>query len=165
MAEISVLVVEPGKEPRLAQTENTVEAFEKLIGGSPDFGCFMPEKVMLISNASDAAHGARPNRANPRGNEYLFGTFLLCGIGEDFSSLTEEQIAYFRGYFKKPGKLELVTSEEMLSALMQLAFAADGFLTKLENGDAYLVDQSQKNGEFAGFKADRDSRQKYSMIR
>ena len=139
MAEITVLVVEPGKAPYLAQTENTVEAFEKIIGGTLDFGCFMPEKVMLISNANGAAQGMKPNRANPRGEEYLFGTFLLCGVGEDFASLTAAQASFFQDYFNKSGKLRLIGTEEMFSAVMDIAVAAQNFLEKFEAGEAALV--------------------------
>lgn len=159
MAEIVVLVVEPGKAPRLAKTENTVGAFEKLVGTPLDFGCFMPEKVMLISNADGAAQGLAPNRPNPRGKEYLFGTFLLCGVGEEFSSLTAVQSEYFKKYFEKPGELKLVGSEAMFTALMNVAVAAQGFLEKLENGEAILVDKDggelysgpEKDGEKAAF--------------
>ncbi len=31
--EISVLLVEPGKAPRLAKAEDTLEAFQKIVGG------------------------------------------------------------------------------------------------------------------------------------
>ena len=141
MAEIIVLIVEPGKTPRLARMENTVEAFEKLVGTPLDFGCFMPEKVMLISNANGAGQGLPPNRANPRGKEYLFGTFLLCGVGEDFASIPATQAEYFKKYFEKPGKLKLIGTEQMFSAVMDIAVAAQKFLERFEAGEAALVDE------------------------
>ena len=119
MAEIVVLIVEPGKAPRLARMENTVEAFEKLVGTPLDFGCFMPEKVMLISNANGAGQGLPPNRANPRGKEYLFGTFLLCGVGEDFASIPATQAEYFKKYFEKPGKLKTHLIHKEVNRLKQ----------------------------------------------
>ena len=140
--EIDILVVEPGKAPQQARTQNTVEAFEKIVGGPIDVGCFMPEKVLMISNANAAAEGLAPNRANPRGGEYLFGTFLLCGVEEDFTSLTAAQIAFFRTYFKNPGELTMIGSESVVSALLRVAAAAQGFLEKLETGEAALVDKS-----------------------
>ena len=141
MAEITVLVVEPGKAPRMARTQNTVEAFEKIVGGPIDVGCFAPEKVLMISNANAAAEGLPPNRANPRGHEYIFGTFLLCGVGEEFPSLTSEQAAIFQDYFGKPGKLSLVGSERACSAIIMLSAAVQVFMDLLDSGEAVLVDE------------------------
>ena len=142
MAEITVLVVEPGKEPRMARTQNTVEAFEKIVGGPIDVGCFAPERVLMVSNANAVEYGFPPNRSNPRGHEYIFGTFLLCGIGEEFSSLTPEQAAIFQEYFKKPGQLTLVGSVKMCSAISTLLSAAQGFLSLLDSGEITLVDEA-----------------------
>ena len=160
--DIDILVVEPGKAPRQMQTENTVEAFEKIVGGPIDVGCFMPEKVLMISNANAAAQGSAPNRANPRGGEYLFGTFLLCGVGDDFISLTAAQTAFFRNYFRKPGELTLIGTESAVSALMSVAAAAQGFLEKLETGEAALVDD---RGRKIVFSAERNAAAKMGGIR
>ena len=142
MAEITILVVEPGKAPRMARTQNTVEAFEKIVGGPIDVGCFAPERVLMISNADAAADGLPPNRANPRGHEYIFGTFLLCGLGEDFSSLTPEQAAIFQDYFGKSSELNLVGSEKACSTITVLAAAAQDFLDLLDSGEVILVDEA-----------------------
>ncbi len=48
--EIEVLVVEPGMTPRVARTENTLEAFGEIIGGPVETGCILPQRVMLFYN-------------------------------------------------------------------------------------------------------------------
>lgn len=46
---MEVLVVEPGKAPRLEMVQNTLEAVEQALGGRAQLGCFLPQRVMLVS--------------------------------------------------------------------------------------------------------------------
>ena len=46
--QIDVLVMEPGKAPRLTKTENTLDSFEQIIGAPADVGCYLPQRVMLV---------------------------------------------------------------------------------------------------------------------
>lgn len=47
---INILIVEPGKEPRPATVEDTLEAFQQIVGGPIEAGCYLPQRVMLICN-------------------------------------------------------------------------------------------------------------------
>ena len=47
---IKILIVEPGKEPRPATVEDTLEAFQQIVGGPIEAGCYLPQRVMLICN-------------------------------------------------------------------------------------------------------------------
>lgn len=89
---IDVLLMEPGKAPELVQTENTLDAFEKIIGTSVDVGCYLPQRVMLVCQ-ENAKHG-----------DHIAGKFLLCGLGEDgFDSLTPAQQLEFQNKFTESG--------------------------------------------------------------
>jgi len=106
--EISILLVEPGKLPRPARVEDTLEAFQKIVGGPIEAGCYLPQRVMLICNGEGKNMGLPPNRANPANSgDTIFGTFLLCSFeGERFASLTAAQQAEFQACFALPGEVE-----------------------------------------------------------
>ena len=44
--EINILVVEPGRPPRPARVDNSLETFSQLVGGELAMGCFLPQRVM-----------------------------------------------------------------------------------------------------------------------
>ena len=89
---IDVLLMEPGKAPELIQAENTLDAFEEIIGAPADVGCYLPQRVMLVCQ-ENAKHG-----------DHIAGKFLLCGLGEDgFASLTPAQQLGFRNKFLEGG--------------------------------------------------------------
>ena len=85
---IDVLLMEPGKAPELIQAENTLDAFEQIIGAPADVGCYLPQRVMLVCQ-ENAKHG-----------DHIAGKFLMCGLGEDgFDSLTPAQQLEFQKKF------------------------------------------------------------------
>ena len=101
---IDVLVVEPGKEPRLTTVVDDMEHLQEIVGGPIEVGCSLPQRVMLICNGEGKNTGLPPNRVNPNGGgNLIFGTFLLCSFeGERFASLNAEQQARFKAYFALP---------------------------------------------------------------
>ena len=102
---INVLIVEPGKEPRPATVEDTLEAFQQIVGSPIEAGCYLPQRVMLICNGEGKNVGLPPNRPNPNGSgDTICGPFLLCSFeGEHFTSLTPAQQTQFQAYFALPG--------------------------------------------------------------
>jgi len=103
---MDVLLVEPGKEPRRVMIPNTLDAVEKFLGGSVQVGCFLPQKVLLVSR--ETASGLIPNRCMPGSvKNYIKGAFLVCGMPEEgcyFDSLNPAQMEDFNRLFKKPGE-------------------------------------------------------------
>ena len=86
---IGILVVEPGKAPRPETVNGTLEEVEGMLGGPAQLGCFLPQRVMLVSRQD--TDGLVPNRCMPGKKEVIHGTFLLCGIpeeGNQFASLS-----------------------------------------------------------------------------
>ncbi len=101
---INVLVVEPGKPPRPAQTANTFEAFAEIVGGPVEAGCYLPQRVIMVCQENGREKGLPVNRANPGTGEKIVGTFLLCGFEDNsFISLTAAQQAEFQRVFSGPG--------------------------------------------------------------
>ena len=105
---IDVLIVEPGKEPRLATVVDDLEHLQQIVGGPIEAGCYLPQRVMLICNGEGKNMGLPPNRPNPTDSgDYIAGTFLLCSFeGERFASLNTEQQARFGAYFALSGTRE-----------------------------------------------------------
>ena len=101
---IDILVVEPCEAPRPAQVEDTLEAFQQIVGGPIEAGCYLPQRVMLICNGEGKNMGLPPNRPNPTDSEdTICGTFLLCSFeGERFASLSPAQQTQFQAYFALP---------------------------------------------------------------
>lgn len=110
---MDILIVEPGKAPRpAALPDNTLEAVEAVLGGAAQVGCFLPQRVLLISR--EDIGGLAPNRCMPGGKGFVNGTFLLCGIPEEgclFDSLTPGQQKEFQELFARPGEFMMVGSE------------------------------------------------------
>lgn len=110
---MDILIVEPGKAPRpAALPDNTLEAVEAVLGGAAQVGCFLPQRVLLISREDTG--GLAPNRCMPGGKGFVNGTFLLCGIPEEgclFDSLTPGQQKEFQEVFARPGEFMMVGSE------------------------------------------------------
>lgn len=108
---IDILIVEPGKAPYLAIMENTLEAAERILGGAAQVGCFLPQRVLLISRGR--MEGLLPNRFFPHSNEFVSGTFLLCGApekGGKFNSLTLAQQKEFQNIFARPEEFMQINS-------------------------------------------------------
>ena len=110
---MDILIVEPGKVPRpAALPDNTLEAVEAVLGGAAQVGCFLPQRVLLVSREDTG--GLAPNRCMPGGKGFVSGTFLLCGIPEEgclFDSLTPGQQKEFQELFARPGEFMMVGSE------------------------------------------------------
>lgn len=105
MQKIDVLIVEPGQKPRRVFVENTMEAAEELLGGTAQVGCFLRQRVLLISRQSQEE--LKPNRRMPDGKGCVRGPFLLCGIPEEgcmFDSLAPRQQTEFQALFDRPGE-------------------------------------------------------------
>lgn len=102
---IEILVVEPGKVPCAATVNSTLEEVERMLGGTAQLGCFLPQRVMLFSRQE--TEGLVPNRRMPGKKEVIRGTFLLCGIpeeGNNFASLSPSQQEEFQSLFAAQGE-------------------------------------------------------------
>lgn len=106
---IRVLVIEPGKNPEEREIDNDLKTMQELVGG---FIEAVPmkfryadteetDRVDLICNEEGKIFDMPRNRYIPELNyDVVCGTFFLAGVGgEDFTSLTEDQIKRLKRKF------------------------------------------------------------------
>lgn len=137
---INILLVEPGAAPRPAQVENTLATFEAVLGGPVELNCFLPQRVLLVSREDAKGLGLPPNRRAPRGEDYIAGTFLLCGFEDDaFQSLTPAQQMEFQSRFAAPGEFMLVGADTVCAAPERLAEETARLWAGMKAGDSVVL--------------------------
>ena len=137
---INILVVEPRKSPYPASVEDTLEAFSKIVGGPIEVGCSLPHRVMLICNSEGKNLGLPPNRTHPNGQDYIAGTFFLCGYEDDhFSSLPAAQQDTFQAFFRNPGEFVMVGTDTMCASSQGLANAARKLWDSMRDGESVVL--------------------------
>lgn len=103
---LKVVLVEPGKSARAAEIGADLKSLQETVNGYIERCCPFDDNAYIICNEEGKLHGV-PNRAvrDRAGNilDIIFGTFFVCSAGEeDFTSLSEEQIARYTDLFKTP---------------------------------------------------------------
>ena len=106
---LCILVVEPGKRPKIQAIPHTLQTMQTLVGGPIQAVYPFEEPVALICNEEGKLEGQPPNRGlwDADGTLYdvVCGTFFLCAapLEEDtFRSLTEEQARHYQERFARP---------------------------------------------------------------
>ena len=97
-----VLVVEPGRRPRPAEIDGTIESMQEIVGGKIQ-AMYPSEGIALVFN-NDPDMPLPPQNRGVR-NDIIRGVFFLCGAPEDgnyFVSLTDEQIRHYMEAFALP---------------------------------------------------------------
>ena len=103
---MTVLAVEPGKEPYVQEISGSLESLQKEVGG--DIQAVYPDKDTAIICADEGKLMGMPfNRAlrDEDGHIYdvLVGKFLIVGLGkEDFTSLPDYLMEKYHDKFKNP---------------------------------------------------------------
>ena len=104
---ITVLVVEPDKEPYVKQIDPGLKSLQNEVGGWIEAVYPFEDPVAIVCNEEGKLNGLPLNRAlmDDDGDIYdiLAGSFLVTGLTEDnFGSLNDEQIKKFTDRFKHP---------------------------------------------------------------
>lgn len=104
---ITVLVVEPGKEPYAKEIDSGLESLQHEIGGYIQAVYPFEEPVAIVCNEEAKLEGLPLNRAlrDDDGDIYdiVAGTFMVVGLTDDsFGSLTPELMQQFTDHFKTP---------------------------------------------------------------
>ena len=90
---MKILIVEPGKHPRTADIEHTLENLQAIVGG--DIQAVHPwadDPVALVCDEEGLYKDTEWNRLICDGLA-IKGTFFICGVGEDdFEDLPDELI-------------------------------------------------------------------------
>ena len=88
---MNVLVVEPGYLPyekEILDSADHLEQMQAIVGGLIEPIYPYHEEVAIVCNEEGLINGLPFNRSVPGGYGGVFGTFFICGLGEeDFCSL------------------------------------------------------------------------------
>ena len=106
---MEVVMVEPGKEARLAEIGSDLKSLQAAVGGYIEAAYFFDDPVALICNEEGKVYGMPYNRAvrdeAGRVQDIIAGPFFVCGLGEEsFCSLPKELQTKYLDMFKYPEK-------------------------------------------------------------
>ena len=97
---MKVLVVESGFAPYEKEI-NGLSQMQETVGGLIQAIYPFEEEVAVVCNEEGILLGMPFNRSMEGGYGGVFGTFFVCGLGEeDFCSLTPEQMETYRRRFR-----------------------------------------------------------------
>ena len=104
---MTVLVVEPMKEPYVKEIDPGLHSLQAEVGGDIATSYPFSDPVGLVCNDEGKLIGLELNRGlrDEHGEIYdvMAGTFLVVGLSEDsFTSLTPEQVQKYTEHFKQP---------------------------------------------------------------
>ena len=112
---MNVLVVEPGYLPYEKEI-NGLEEEQTVVGGLIEPIYPYEEPIAIVCNEEGIINHLPFNRSVPRGYGGVFGTFFICGLGEEnFTSLTPEQIKRFKKEFSKAEMLIGVDGDKLIT--------------------------------------------------
>lgn len=107
---MTVLIVEPNKEPYVKEIDPGLESLQREVGGWIEMVYPFDDNVVIVCNEEGKIMGLPRNRAlkDEEGNPYdvIFGTFIVAGIegqyGCDICGLDESQITKYEERFHFP---------------------------------------------------------------
>lgn len=112
---MNVLVVEPGYLPYEKEI-NGLHEMQAVVGGLIQAIYPYEEPVAVVCNEEGLLQGLRFNRSVEGGYGGVFGTFFVCGLGEDdFCSLTPEQVSRYKEKFRCAELLVGVSGNEPIT--------------------------------------------------
>ena len=99
---MKVLIVEPGKYPREADIEHTLEAEQAVVGGTIEAVYPWRDSACIVCNDNGIAENLPLNRM--LGDyDIIHGTFFVCGLTrDDFTDLTPTADEALRGNVPRP---------------------------------------------------------------
>ena len=117
---MNVLVVEPGYMPYEKEI-NGLHEMQAVVGGYIEALYPYPEEmVAIVANEESLLMGLPFNRSVEGGYGGVFGTFFVCGLGEEsFDSLSPEQMKHFKEKFKHAEILLGVKGNEPITLKVQ----------------------------------------------
>ena len=97
---LNVLVVEPDYTPYEKEV-NGLREMQAVVGGSIQAIYPYKERVAIVCNEEGILNDLPFNRSIEGGYGGVFGTFFVCGLGEEsFCSLTPEQVKTYKEKFR-----------------------------------------------------------------
>lgn len=100
LKQLRILKVEPGKAPAEKLIGADLDSLQAEVGGYIEC-LYLEHDTVLVCNEEGKLNGMEMNRR--LGNDIICGPFFLVGDGgEDFTSLTDEQMAEQKSRFAEP---------------------------------------------------------------
>lgn len=115
---IRVVLLEPGKVARAVEIDAALENMQKIVGGLIEPYYPFEEEVCIVCNDEGKINGMPPNRSvkNEDGVmlDFIFGAAFICDCsGENFGSLSDEQLTRYKKQFRYPEQLIKLNGEIM----------------------------------------------------
>lgn len=162
---MTVLVVEPLKEPYIKEISTSLSAMQAEVGGMIAATYPFYDQVAVICNDEGKLNGMDLNRAlrDDSGEIYdiVAGTFLVTGLGEEnFSSLSPELAEKYMEYFKAPELFAMVDGELTVLPVpvgehTEQVISPDDFQTgeriQTPRGSFSITDMTREQMEAAGY--------------
>ena len=96
---MKILVVEPGKEPKIKEIDGNLESMQKIVGGYIEAIHPFDDPIALVCNDEGKINGLPPNRIliDKTGDilDIICGTFFLCEAlptEENFTGLSDTEV-------------------------------------------------------------------------
>ena len=101
---MQVVLVESGKAARIAEIGEDLHDMQEIVGGLIQALYPWEDPAAIVCNDEGKIMGLPLNRVL-EDYDIIAGTFFICGIqGENFSSLTEQQLQKYQQKFRCPEK-------------------------------------------------------------
>ena len=116
---MNVLVVEPGYQPyekEIKDGADHLEQMQAIVGGLIEPIYPYHEEVAIVCNEEGLINGLPFNRSVPGGYGGVFGTFFICGLGEEnFCSLPPKLMERFKKEFETSEILIGVKGDDLMT--------------------------------------------------
>lgn len=101
--EMQVLIVRPGEYAKRATIDGSLESMQDIVDGMIEVVYPWEERAAIVCNEEALLLDMKPNRFVAEIQEPIFGSFFVCGLGEeDLVGLTDEQLERFDKKFHYP---------------------------------------------------------------
>lgn len=113
---IQVVLLEPDKLAQVIEIDASLSGMQKIVGGCIEGYYPFAEKVCMVVNDEGKINGMPLNRAvygeNKEMLDIIAGTAFLCDCsGENFASLSDEQLKRYAAQFKYPERFYRVNGD------------------------------------------------------
>lgn len=91
---LNIIYKEAGSEPVIMKIEDTLENYQKLVGGYIELVA-LDDKAELVLNEEGKVLGLPMNgffSSNGKVVDHIAGDYFIVGVEDDFVSLTDDQI-------------------------------------------------------------------------
>ena len=104
---IRVVYVEPNKPAYVADVGHTLDAEQKAVGGGLIQTLYWTDdNTTIVANDEAKLKGMPGNRRFGDGSTIIAGPFFIVGVeGEDFRSLTDEEVTKYMTAFEQPDQI------------------------------------------------------------